>query len=628
MGALGNSLGREVVDHKGIGLGAGGAEGTGGVIFAVVAGEHGDDNTRTGDLGAAEHVDVLGSKVDLFDRLGLKVGCGVTIAKYALDAALPGLLQLREVDLLIGGLEHIALNGSAKRLHDNALGDIAKLGILGKLNDKAAVHRGEEALDIHVVGKLEAKLVAHAHLEEALGAAAIAGRGDGERGARGGQALDKLKHVDELGCVGTIILAVDSRRDAYHAVASGLELGGDGARGTAHGHGEADERRRDVELLTVLLKASAHGVLATDGAGTEVDLGHQGAKDRGDRLAPALGLGTQALEVLLEREVRLLMLETCGNELGRALYDGEVGAGKLVCLHEEGVEAPGHGRCRGGFAVYGELGDHSLGRRELRLAAEGHEHGGGADGGVKALGETLVGGDVEVGDERGHAFGERRALPAGLPHAAGDHMGFLMLGCAVGVEELAGEVDDGYTVPSHAHARLLGDLGDDGGLEVFFGGIAHELLDVLVGHGACHTLLRLGDGEFGAIEALVLLGHHVEVDVQAVGKLAHGDGDAACAKVVAALDQAAGVATTEQTLELALDRGVALLHLGAGSLDGVGVLRLGRTGGAADAVTAGAAAEQDDLVGGCGALAAHMGSRSGAHDGAHLHALGGVTGVI
>ena len=144
VGALGNSLGREVVDHKGIGLGAGGAERAGGVVLAVVAGEHGDDHARTGDLSAAEHVDVLGGKVDLLDRLSLEFGCGVAIAEYALDAALPGLLQLSKVDLLVGGLEHVALNGGAEWLHDNALGDIAKLGILGKLNDKAAVHRRDD----------------------------------------------------------------------------------------------------------------------------------------------------------------------------------------------------------------------------------------------------------------------------------------------------------------------------------------------------------------------------------------------------------------------------------------------------------------------------------------------------
>ncbi len=57
-------------------------------------------------------------------------------------------------------------------------------------------------------------------------------------------------------------------------------------------------------------------------------------------------------------------------------------------------------------------------------------------------------------------------------------------------------------------------------------------------------------------------------------------------------------------------------------------MRLGRTGGAADAVAAGAAAEQDDLVAGRRALAAHVVGRRGAHDGADLHALGHVAGVV
>ncbi len=111
-------------------------------------------------------------------------------------------------------------------------------------------------------------------------------------------------------------------------------------------------------------------------------------------------------------------------------------------------------------------------------------------------------------------------------------------------------------------------------------------------------------------------------------QLAHGNGDAAGAKVVAALDQAAGVAAAEQTLQLALDRGVALLDLGAAGLDGLGVLGLGGAGGTADAVTAGAAAQQDDLVAGGGALAAHVVCRGSAHNGADLHALGHVAGVI
>ena len=407
-----------------------------------------------------------------------------------------------------------------------------------------------------------------------------------------------------------------------------LELGRDGAGGLAHGDGEADQGRRNVELAGLVLKRTAHGVLAADGAGTQVDLGHEGAQDGCRGLAPALGLGAQALEVLLEGEIGALVLKAGSHELGDGLDHGQVGARKLVGLHQIGVEAPCHGTRRGGLAVHGELGDHGRAGGELRLAAKGHEHGRGADGGVEALGKALVGSDVEVGDKRGHALGERGAGPAWLPHATGAHVGDLVLGCAVGVEELAGQVDDGDAVPGHAHARLGGNLGDNGRLEVLLSGVAHELLDVTVGDGTGHTLLGLRDSELGAVQAVVLLGHGIKVDIQAVGKLAHGDRDAAGAKVVAALDQTAGVAAAEQALQLALDRGVALLDLGTRGLDGLGVLGLGGAGGATDAVTAGAAAQQDDLVGGGGALATHVVCRGSAHDGADLHALGDVAGVI
>ena len=104
--------------------------------------------------------------------------------------------------------------------------------------------------------------------------------------------------------------------------------------------------------------------------------------------------------------------------------------------------------------------------------------------------------------------------------------------------------------------------------------------------------------------------------------------DAARAKVVAALDEAARVLAAEEALELALDGRVALLDLRAVLLEGLDVVGLGGAGGAADAVAAGAAAQKHDLVAGRRALAAHVGGRGGAHDGADLHALGHVAGVI
>ena len=625
MGALGDGLGREVVDHEGVGLGTGGTEGAGAVVLAVVAGEHGDDHARAGDLGAAVHVDILGAEVDGLDLGGL---AGAAVGEDALDAALPGLLELGELDDLGAGVDDIALDGGAQGLDDNAVGDLGQLGVLGELDDKTAVERGEEALHVYILGKLDTDLVTDAHLKEALGAAAVAGRGYGQGVAGSSERLDGVKRGEQLLGVGTVVLAIGGGGDADDAVREALELGRDGAGGLAHGDGEADQGRRNVELAGLVLKRTAHGVLAADGAGTQVDLGHEGAQDGCRGLAPALGLGAQTLEVLLEGEIGALVLKAGSHELGDGLDHGQVGARKLVGLHQIGVEAPCHGTRRGGLAAHGELGDHGRAGGELRLAAKGHEHGRGADGGVEALGKALVGSDVEVGDERGHALGERGAGPAGLPHATGAHVGDLVLGCAVGVEELAGQVDDSDAVPGHAHARLSGNLGDNGRLQVLLGGVAHELLDVTVGDGAGHALLGLRDSELGAVQAVVLLGHGVQVDIQAVGKLAHGDRDAAGAKVVAALDQTAGVAAAEQTLQLALDRGVALLDLGTRGLDGLGVLGLGGAGGATDAIAAGAAAQQDDLVGGGGALATNVVCRGSAHDGANLHALGHVTGVI
>ena len=137
-----------------------------------------------------------------------------------------------------------------------------------------------------------------------------------------------------------------------------LELGRDGAGGLAHGDGEADQGRRNVELAGLVLKRTAHGVLAADGTGTQVDLGHKGTQDGSHGLAPALCFGAQALEVLLEGEVGALVLKAGGNELGDGLDHGQVGARKLVGLHQIGVEAPCHGTRCGGLAVHGELGDH------------------------------------------------------------------------------------------------------------------------------------------------------------------------------------------------------------------------------------------------------------------------------
>ena len=105
--------------------------------------------------------------------------------------------------------------------------------------------------------------------------------------------------------------------------------------------------------------------------------------------------------------------------------------------------------------------------------------------------------------------------------------------------------------------------------------------------GHSHTLLALGDGQFGAVQTLIFLSDLVQVDLQAVGQLTDGNRDTACAKVVAALDEAAGILAAEQTLQLTLDGGVALLHLGTAGLQAGQLVGLGGAGGAADGRPAG-----------------------------------------
>ena len=207
-------------------------------------------------------------------------------------------------------------------------------------------------------------------------------------------------------------------------------------------------------------------------------------------------------------------------------------------------------------------------------------------------------------------------------------MHVLLLGRTVAGQELAADVDDGFVVPHDAHARLLGDFGHHGCLEVLLVRVTQELVHVGSGDGAGHALLRLGDGKLGTVEAVVLLRNLVQVDAQAVGQLADGHGHAAGAEVVAALDKATYLAATEQALDLALLGRVALLYLGTAVLKRFQVVLFGAARGAANAVAAGAAAQQHHHVARSRRFAANVVSRRGRHHSADFHALGNVARVV
>ena len=135
-----------------------------------------------------------------------------------------------------------------------------------------------------------------------------------------------------------------------------------------------------------------------------------------------------------------------------------------------------------------------------------------------------------------HALGERAGLPRGGVVVLRLDVHHLVLRSTIGGEEFARQIHDRVAVPDHRHARILGHGRDDLGFEVLFLGVAEELVHVFGGHVHGHALLRFGDRQFGAVQALVLLRHLVEVHVQAVGQLADRHGHATGAEIVATLD--------------------------------------------------------------------------------------------
>ena len=88
---------------------------------------------------------------------------------------------------------------------------------------------------------------------------------------------------------------------------------------------------------------------------------------------------------------------------------------------------------------------------------------------------------------------------------------------AVGVEESAGEIDDGLAAPGHDEATAVGDIGDLDALEVLLVSLGNEVGDLAGINADGHAFLGFGNGEFGAIKAVVLLRHGIEVDLERRG---------------------------------------------------------------------------------------------------------------
>ena len=226
---------------------------------------------------------------------------------------------------------------------------------------------------------------------------------------------------------------------------------------------EGAQGRRNIEVF----EGTGHGVLTTDGGDTEVHLRLVRTEKCGGRLAPAFRVGARVQEVLLEGQVDVFEGGTGGDELCDRLNDGQVGAVELVLLEDVRVVTPRHEGDGLRVAVLdGDLVDHGLDGSGLGGATERHQDGARADGGVEALGEAASGADVEVLDEGFIVLGEAAFDFAceGLLLRSFDGDVFLR---TVGVQELAGDIDDGVALPVHGQVRVFRNGGDHSGLKVF-----------------------------------------------------------------------------------------------------------------------------------------------------------------
>ena len=611
------AFGGEVADDDRFHLGAGAFEDAGGVDFAVGAWEYGEHS-----LWCAVELAVKMIRFSFFDDLS-----GVWVALVVVVG--DGWVDVFE-GAVVGAVHGLEVNGGIRPGEAEAGGDGAEQGgvhvdVVGQFKHEGADSWLEQGLEVAVLGKGDTEMVADGHFVEAFHHAALANAPSGNDFAGFDGILDGVVEGFEGGAVDTAIVFA-SHRHGDDLMAGFFEFRADDAVGFGNGGGEADQRWWHVHVF----KGAAHGVLAADGRELEVTLRSQSTKQGFEWLAPAGRIVLDAVEVFLHGEIDVVGHGAGGDELHDGFEDGMVSAPELVGAHGIWREAVSKHADGVGFPFkHRNLGHHGLNWGGLVFAAEWEQHGASADGGVELFHEAGFGADVEPSEVLFHGFGLVFWHGDGLVDGSvlgGDNRGFLA--GAGRVDKGARQVNDVLTAVFDDHAAGVGDVSHVGAFEVFFVGHGLESFPVFLGDDAGHAFLRFGDGQLGAGEAFVFLRHTVEVDVQAVGQFADGNGNAASAEVVAALDHAGDFRTAEQALNLAFFDRVPLLHFCAGGFQRVDVLVLGGTGGAAAAVAAGFAAEEHDDVARFWALADDVFSRRCSNHSSYFHALGFVARMV
>ena len=501
--------------------------------------------------------------------------------------------------------------------------DFAHHFLAGHFQYEAAIAIAKQLLQCHIPVKGHANIIAKGHLHNRLGNATHTG-GVGCHSFTG---VKELGHLTVKGnerlCLGQAVFIL-LRGYQAQGMAGCFQLRRYYLPGLAGGHRKTYQGGRHIQIF----EAAAHGVLAADGADSQIQLGLESTQQGCQRLAPALLVLPQAFKVLLEGQVHLGEIRPGGNQLGNALHHSQVSTVVGALLGDEGIIAKGHkGAVVRMLLFHGDFLHHGLNGSLLILAAEGHQYRTGTDGGVKPLGKAPLGADIQILCQLAVKAGEAAAdfLPEGSGLGRG---GTDMLFCAVGVQEFPADVDDGIAIPMHHQSGLLRHLCHRASLEILFGCQSQEGIHVLWLYHHSHTLLGLGDGQLGAIQSLVFLGNGVEVNFQTVCQLTNGNRHTACAKVIAPLNQAAGLGIAEQPLKLPFLGSVTLLHLSTAAFQGFHRMGLGRTGGTAAAVPTGAAAQENHHISGSRNFSTDILRRGCSNYSTNLHPLGSIAWMV
>ena len=375
----------QVIDNKDVRLGTRRAHRTGGIILTVGAGKHGNQHARRCACDGGSRRLSAGRG----DRIRSR-GCFARLhGEYAFQPSFIEGIQIRQLHCLATPDHASVVRDRSDRARTRNIR--VRINLQKQRPDGKAEQIGQR----QTVIKGKAQPVADTHFVHSLDNAAEGWRIGGVHLARTHHARGGIPDGQQGLRDGQTVFA-DLRAEPDQSVSCGLDVVGHDVGHPSGGDGKGDQCRRNVQRL----KTAAHRVLTADGGDSQLHLGTERAKQSRKRLPPPARIMSRLFKVLLEGQVDVLKCGAGRNQLGDAFHDREVRAMEGTFFGQVRIIAPRHEAA--GIRIpmlHGNLLHHRLNGRLLLSAAERHQHGTGADGGVKPLRETATGADIQVTDQ-------------------------------------------------------------------------------------------------------------------------------------------------------------------------------------------------------------------------------------